>query len=204
MRHECTQMIRAKEIQTIEGQQAYGMYKTWMEKQKRKAPPVETFCTSSYYSSFYKFACWVRETGIPTPEKYVEIMAQNKISPALWRRSEAYSMYLEYNDKLSSPYDQAGITVDTIQALAEGLEVPPNQVFGHFKVGEILELVQQRRLSPWLLFCSKAFKQWVSTLDPGERQLFMKSVGIDYWAMKLERAPEVVKNLKEIAEALEI
>lgn len=204
MKHECSQMIRAKEIQTVDGQRAYSLYKLWLEKQKRKAPPIETFCSSSYYTSFLKFAAWTRETGIPSPDKYVEMMVKEKISPALWRRSEAYQIYLEYNDKLSSPIDQATITIETILTIAEGLECHPGQIFERFKVGEILELVQQRRLSPWLLFCSKSFKGWVSTLDQHDRQLLMKGIGVDYWAMKLERAPEDVKNLRELAESLGI
>jgi len=197
-------MERAKEIQTIEGRQAYELYKVWLEKQKRGAPPIETFCSSSYYTAFLKFAIWVRETGIPKPDKYVEMMIKEKISPTLWRRSEAYAIYLEYHDKLSSPLDQAAITIDIIQSLAEGLECHPSAVFSSFKVGEILELIQQRRLSPWLLFCSRSFKGWVSTLDTQDRKYLMNGIGVDYWAMKLESAPEVVKNLRELAESLGI
>lgn len=204
MKHECTQMVRAREIQTIEGRHGYELYKVWMEKSKRKAPPIETYMTSAYYSAFYQFAIWVRQTGIPSPEKYVELMVQNKIAPAIWRHNDAYKIYLEWNDKKSSPLDQAAITVDTLTALAEIMECEPKEVFAHFKIGEILELIQQRRLSPWLLFCSKAFKQWVSNLDVDERQLFMKSIGVDYWSMKMERDPETIRGLRELAEAMGI
>lgn len=203
-KHECTQMVRAKEIQTIEGRHAYELYKVWMDKQGRKAPPIETFVVSAYYSSFYQFAVWVRQTGIPQPEKYVELMADSKIAPAIWRRQEAYQIYLEWNDKKSSPIDQAAITVDTLTTLAEIIECEPREVFDHFRIGEILELIQQRRLSPWLLFCSKAFKEWVSKLDPHEKKLFMKSIGVDYWSMKMEREPETIRGLRELAESLGI
>lgn len=204
MRHKCTQMIRAEEVLTIEGRQAYELYKLWLEQQNRKAPSIETFCTSSYYTSFYKFTIWLRQTGIPKPDKYVELMVKQKIAPAIWRRSEAYAIYLEWHDKLSSPIDQAAITVDTITALAEGLQCPTSDVFRHFQIGEILELVQQRRMSPWLLFCSKRFKEWVNTLDMGDRQLLMKGIGVDFWANKLERSPNTVKDLRELAESLGI
>lgn len=204
MKHTCTQMIRAQEIQTIQGRQAYELYKIWLEKQKRKPPSIEVFCTSSYYTSFYKFAHWVRQTGIAKPEKYVELMVQGKIAPAIWRRSEAYQIYLEWNDKLSSPIDQSEITIDTITTLSEGLQCPPAEVFRHFKAGEILELVHQRRLSPWLLFCSKSFKKWVSELDPVDRQLLMRGIGIDYWTVKFERHPDTIKDLRTLAESLGI
>lgn len=199
MKHECTQMIRAEEIKSIHGQMAYGLYKHWLEKQKKKAPAIESFCTSSYYSSFIKFAKWIKDTNIPDSLKYVELMVNNKISPALWRRNEAYQIYQEYMERKSNPYEQAHITVETILTFSEGLELTPGEVFSKFKVGEILELIQQRRLSPWLLFCSTKFRQWTQSLSDHDRIFLMKGIGIDYWAIKLEKSPEIVKNLKETA-----
>ena len=199
MKHECPQMKRASEIQTLDGQRAYVFYKHWLEKQKRKAPAVETFITSAYSTSFIKFSIWANETGIPDPSKYIDLMVEKKIAPALWRRGEAYSIFLEYIDKRSDPYDQATTTVETILSLAEGMGVEPGEVFMKFKSGEILELIQQRRLSPWLLFCSRSFKEWVNTLHEIDRTVLMKGLGIEYWAVKLEKQPAIVKNLKEIA-----
>lgn len=204
MKHTCTAMERSREIQTIVGQQAYGLYKVWLEKQRRKPPAVEGFLTSAYYSSFIKFTQWVRDTGIPDPEKFVDLMVQSKIAPALWRRGECYAIYLEYTDKRSDPDAQAQITAETLAALSEGLGVPMDQVFKQFKAPEIGELIQQRRLSPWLLFCSKSFKEWVGTLHDGERAHLMKSLGIDYWTVRFERSPDKVKFLKEYAQQLGI
>lgn len=202
MKHECTQMQRAKEIQTAIGQSAYGLYKIWLEKQRRGAPSIETFLTSTYYSSFIKFATWLRETGVPDSIKYVELMIQAKISPSLWRRNEAYQLYLEYFDKRTDPISQATTTLETLLALAEGLECHPGEVFSKFQVGDILELIQQRRLSPWLLFCSKSFKVWYQGLHDADRSALMKSIGIDYWANRMESKPAVVAELKAIAESV--
>ena len=58
MKHECTGMVRSREIQTVIGQQAYCLYKFWLEKQRKSAPLIDTFCTSSFYTSFIKFGYW--------------------------------------------------------------------------------------------------------------------------------------------------
>jgi hypothetical protein len=199
MRHECTPMIRGREIQTPVGQSAYGLYKVWLEKQRRAAPSVETFLSSAYFTSFMKFSAWVRETGIPDPIKYVELMVGAKIAPALWRRNEAYQIYLEHFDKKTDPIVQATTTIETILTLAEQLECQPGEVFSKFQVGDILELIQQRRLSPWLLFCSMSFKQWYQGLHDADRSALMKHIGIDYWANRMESKPQAVKELREIA-----
>lgn len=204
MKHECTQMVRSREIQTIIGQSAYGMYKHWLEKQRRKPPPVEGFLTSSYYTSFIKFAEWCKETSIPDPQKYIELMVSEKISPALWRRNDAYQIYLEYVDKRSDPYEQVGVSVDTLLSISELMEVPPGEIFKSYTAGDILMLIQQRKLSPWLLFCSKKFKEWIGSLHEVDRSELMRSIGIEYWATKLEKAPEVVKQVKVIAEEMGI
>ena len=202
MKHNCTPMFRSREIQTIVGQQAYKMYCLWLEKQRRKAPPPEIFMTSSYYSSFINFANWTRETGIPDSPRYIELMIEAKISPALWRRTEAYQIFLEYIDKRSDPIDQVIKSCETIVMIAEGLEIEPNQIFSRFTSGEISDLIYQRQLSPWLLFCSKSFKNWIEKLHPVERIDLMKNIGVNFWANKLEKSPEIVKQVKSMAEEL--
>jgi hypothetical protein len=197
-------MLRSREIQTVVGQTAYGMYKIWLERQRRKPPAIEGFLTSAYYSSFIKFATFCRDTRIPDPNKYIELMVQTKIAPALWRRSEAYQIYLEYIDKKSSPYEQVGVSVDTIMWISENLEIKPKDVFSKYLPGDIMMLIHQRKLSPWLLFCSKSFKEWIGKLHESERHELMRNIGIDYWSGKLEKSPEVVKNVKMIAEELGI
>jgi len=195
-------MLRSREIQTIIGQQAYKMYCLWLENQRRKAPSPEVFMTSSYYSSFVNFANWTHDTGIPDPQRYIELMIEAKISPALWRRSEAYQIFLEYIDKRADPLDQAYKTCETLVMMAEGLEVEINQVFSRFTSGEISQLIFQRQLSPWFLFCSKSFKTWIEKLHPAERIDLMKNIGVSYWSDKLEKSPEIVKQVKSMAEEL--
>jgi hypothetical protein len=197
-------MIRAKEIQTLVGQQAYGFYKLWLEKQKRKCPSIEVFCTSAYYGSFVSFARWVKETGIADPERYVTLMVEQKLAPALWRRNEPYQIYLDYMNKLAPPIEQATRTIETIMTLAEGFGCEYGEVFAKLPVGQVVELIQQRRFSPWLLFCSKSFKSWVSELHHVDRSFLMSSIGVDWWAIMLERDPETVRYLKQIAEELGI
>jgi len=204
MAHECKQMLRSHEIQTVTGQQAYILYKHWLEKSRRKPPPIETFASSTYYSSFIKFAIYCKETGIADSELYVDLMVKEQISPALWMRSEAYNVYLEHVDKRADPYQQAEQTIKTLEILADRLDVPVTEVISKLHYGEMLELIQQRKLSPWILFCSGKFKAWVAKLDPHEHELLMKNIGIAYWSMLLEKKTEIVKDMKAITQGIGI
>lgn len=204
MAHRCDQMERAAQMHTPLGQAAYLYYQLWFNEQRRKAPLHETFLTSAYYRSFMKFATFVKEVSMPNPEKYIELMTERKLAPALWTRNEAYAAYLEWMDKVAPPMEQAAVTVDTIQTLAERLEVAPGDVFDRLDYGTVMTLVSQRKLSPWVLLCSVRFKKWLSEKDGDEQKRFMTLIGIEYWAYRFEKNPAQVKELKEIAQALGI
>lgn len=182
MKHRCKEMERADEMLTINGRRAYAHYSHWMETQNRKIPVMETFMISSYYTSFIKFSQWAYDMSIPNVKKYIDVMVKGKIAPALWRRDEAYSIFLEWFDKISSPLDQVSDSIDTIRQLSAGLECEAQEVFQHMRVGEMLQLIQQRKLSPWLLFCSNSFKLWVAALDSDDRSLLMDTIGISAWS----------------------
>lgn len=204
MAHECAEMKRSREVQTLTGQMAYGLYKHWLEKQRRKPPAIDGFITSAYYSSFIKFADWCRETSIADPQKYVELMLGEGIAPALWRRSEAYAVFLDWFDKKSDPIEQAEVSINTLFAEAERRGVPVSSVFTAMHLGEVLQLLQQRKLSPWVLFCSDAFKAWLKTQGASEQAAFVQAVNPSFWAMKFEQRPDVVRNMRELSRDLGI
>jgi hypothetical protein len=197
-------MERAEVIKTAIGQSAYAHYQIWMTKNRRRAPPIETFQTSVYFTPFIKFAEFARNVSLPNVEKYIELMVEKKISPTLWSRNECYSIYLEWNDRLSTPMEQAEISVDTIMKIADAGGVSPGEAFKVLHPADIMQFLIERKLSPWLLLCSKAFKSKLKEMNEGEQKEIMRLIGIDYWATKLERNPKVVEEMKLIAKELGI
>jgi hypothetical protein len=204
MNHRCHQMDKADMLKTAVGQSAYAHYSAWMIKMRRRPPPIDTFATSSYFTQFIKFAEFCRDVGLPSPDKYVELMVDRKISPSLWTRNECYSIYLEWNDRQSTPYEQATISVDTILKIAEAAEKTPADAFKVLEPSEIVQFLIERKFTPWLLLCSKAFKEKLQVMSEDEQKQIMRLIGINYWATKLERNPEVVKEMQLIAKELGI
>lgn len=204
MKHECTLMLRNKEVQSIVGQQAYVAYKHWLEKQRRKAPPIETFISSQYYNSIFKFAEFCRETGVGDPELYIDLMVKQNLSPALWRRDEAYTIYLDHIDRHSDPLKQCEDTADQLATIAERLDCPLPQVFEKLHFGEILTLVQQRKLSPWLLFFSDAFKRRRARFSDNEKEVLIKTIGgSGRWSLAFDKVnPAVKQTILEVIKGL--
>lgn len=202
MKHECTQMVRSREVQGVIGQQAYALYKLWLEKQRRKPPPPETFVTSTYYTAFYRFAEFTRTTGVQRPDLYVDLMVKEGLSPSLWRSDDAYRIYIEHIDRKMDPYDQLQETLKVIDDLAHQKSCAVSSVFEHMRFGEVLSLVSKKHLTPWFLFCSNAFRTWMSKLDQGERELLLMTIGHTYWREALDRRPDVVEDMKRVANDL--
>jgi hypothetical protein len=198
LKHECKEMKRIKEVRSPLGIKAYTLYKRWLEKQQRSTPPIETFLTSSYYASFIKFANYTQELHILNPEMYVDVMVKANLSPPTWVLNDAYGIYLDHIDKRLDPYDQAERTIKCLGDVADALEIEIGSVFNELTYGDMLDLVNQRQLSPWILFCSKKFKEWVAKLDPTDKTNLMKSIGVVYWQMMLEKNPSVVEDMKTI------
>lgn len=198
MKHECQQMLRSREIQTVVGQQAYQLYKLWLEKQRKKPPPVETFITSTFYTAFFKFAQFTRATSVNRPEVYVDLMVKEGLSPSLWRGDDAYRMYIEHIDKKLDPYLQAETTLKVLDEIVMQKKVQLSSVFDSLAFGEVLSLVSKKHLSPWLLFCSGKFRAWMGKLDRSDQELLLMTMGYSYWKDVLDRNPAIVKDMQAI------
>lgn len=204
MKHKCPEMARAEDIRTPNGMAAYNMYSAWMKQCKRKVPPIETFSTSRYFKSMMNFVEKVHKLKLPNPEKFIQLMVSKDISPMLWCRDECYSLYLEWIDRTSDPIDQAQVSIDTMYKIADAAEIDVTKIFTVVTYRELMQLIRQRQMSPWLLLCSKGFKTLLASLDESERDEILNLIGYNYWAEKFAANPMTVEQMKMIAMELGI
>lgn len=204
MNHKCGDMKKAEILKTVEGQAAYIHYAYWLRKKGRKAPPIETFLHSTYFRSFLNFVEFTKQVSLPNTEKYIDIMCEKDIAPLLWPRSECYSMYLQWYDNRSSPMQQVEDSVNTILNLAEKSGISPSELFDVLHIRDIIQLIQERKLSPWFLLCSKKFKQKLSAAGEDDNKQLLRLIGINYWALKLEENDATVQQIKEITSAMDL
>jgi hypothetical protein len=204
MNHRCTEMIKNESLKSTSGQAAYKFYADWMKAYDRKVPDIETFAQSRYFNSFIKFAEFVKKLQIPSPERFIEIMKRKDISPILWTRDECYAMYLEWNDRRSDPLEQAQTTIETLYSISEIYEVPISKVFEVIQPGDIIQLLRQRKISPWLLLCSVKFKEALVRMSDDNRNQLQNIIGYGYWNSKFESNSDVVKQMVKFASEMGI
>lgn len=202
MRHHCEPKRRSQEIATPLGISAYSLYKDWMRLRKFGQPNQAAFLESKFYRSFINFAQLIVDTNISNPQKYIEIMVAGEIQPVLWCNKNAYALYLDWTDKLSDPIDQVGASINYLMDISEKNDVKLEDIFTHLGPQEIIQLVRQRRLSPWLLFCSSKFGQFLKTLDSSHLVSFNSVVNAEYWGGRFQKDKASVESIKNIAKQM--
>lgn len=203
MRHRCKQMIRDQESKSPTGIAAWTFYQQWMKSYKRLAPSSDTFLSSKYYQSFMRFVRHAHKVNMPDISSFILLMRDKDISPTIWTNDQVYGMYIEYLDRQAKPAKQATITIDTLFKIADQHDCDVEDIFNNVSPNEIIELLRQRRLSPWLLLFSIKFKEFLVKSTTAEQRIIMEQIiRPNYWAQKFKKFPnetqDMIKYIKEL------
>lgn len=204
LRHRCKRMVREEEMQTVLGHSAWLFYGSWMRAQRRLVPKIQTFLTSNFYTSFMKFAQFVKDVQITEPDIFIKMMVDRDISPTMWTNNIAYAYYLEYIERKLSPMDQMKISLKVLLKLADGLDCDISEVFEQLMPNEIIQLIRDRKLTPWLLLNSHSFGVFFRKLSPPQRKIIEALIRPEYWSHKFTKDPILAKKMKAFVQNLNI
>ena len=205
LNHKCKTMERTEELKTQMGQMAYSLYGTWMKMYKRSVPRTESFMVSRYYGAFIKFAEYIKQINLPDVDAFIQMMIEKDLSPHLWTNDKVYVQYIEFLDRRSTPIKQASITVSTLLKQADQHNIDVSFIFDALSPSDVLQLIRERRISPWILLVSGKFKRTVIekwTLE--QQQLLENLIRPMYWKLKFDKNPDIVVNMKLFVKELNI
>lgn len=202
--HKCKQMKREEEFQSPNGQAAWHYYTMWLRQMKRMAPSSGTaFMTSKFFRTFMNFVDWSRSVDLPRPEKFIWFMVHKDFSPVMWASDPVYAMYLEFLDRQVPPLEQADLSIKTLFKYAEKHEIDVSEVFDHIKPGDLIQLIRCRRLSPWLLLCTRKLRGYLTEKVNTEQRIILDNlIRVDYWAEKMEQKPDEVKQIRVLTKEM--
>ena len=204
LKHRCKMMERIEEMETPTGQSAWLLYSTWLRTQRRMVPKTITFLTSQYYSAFVRFAGFVQGVRITEPDIFIQLMVNGNIPPSMWCCDKSYAMYLEHISRAITPIQQISISIKVLMKLADAMECDISTVLFNLTIGELLQLIRERKLTPWLLLHSKSFKQVLHNLTPEQRGLIEELIRPAYWKFLFQRDPQLVQKIKDYVAQLNI
>lgn len=204
MLHSCPVKERLDEVKSVIGQTAYHYYCEWMKCYKRKAPTAETFSSSRYFKSFINFVEHANKIKIPDTLAFIKLMAEKDISPMLWRRDQCYTLFLHHYDKNTDPLEQVALSIETLMDISNKEHIDLNNVFNHIGIRRIMELIRLRKLSPWLIFCSKSCGDYLHTISDEDQRELSSLINPTYWSEKLELNQDMVKDISKICDEVGI
>ena len=198
LKHRCKEMVREDEFASVAGQAAWFYYKTWMKMKHRSVVSSSSaFKKSKYFKTFYKFTDFVKKTQLPDVNIFIDLMVRTGIDPNYWANDAAYRKYLEFVTRQLPTRDLAKITIKTLFDIAEAAEVDVGEVFNVLTANEVIQLLHQRRLSPWVLLNSKKFAKFFINGTSSEERIIMESiVNPDYWTTRFDKHPKDVAVVK--------
>lgn len=204
-KHECEQMKKAAALETRKGQAAFFAYKEWLRMRGYREPSKETFLNSRYFTSFMEFNAWAGKVQIPDRIGYMKYATKLGLLPGSWKSADVYESYMAEFDKLYSPLRQVEITCDTLSELSRVIECKPNEIFNYLYAGEVMKLIQSRKMSPWLLLYSQSFLSFLRhRVSKEERILINGVINIDQWREKFKKDPESAKKIRQLATDLSL
>jgi hypothetical protein len=204
MKHKCKQMLREEELRTAIGQAAWLYYEKWMRYQRKAIPPASAFLKSRYFRSFIKFAELVKSTHMTETEPFIRLMIEKTMQPSIWCNDQVYSMYLEHLEFNTPPLTQITTTVRTMSRLADLAECSLEEVFDNLPMSEIIHLIRQYKLSPWILLNSIKFKAIVQQSSEEEREILGSLIRPAFWRYKFEKSPDILKIVQKCVKELNI
>jgi hypothetical protein len=191
-------MKRLEEVQSPQGQAALQYYQLWMRLQQRTPPPASTFIDSKYFRTFCTFAQHAMKVQLPYPDRFIRLMIEKKLPPTLWASDEVYSLFLEYIDRVSTPLEQAKLSIDTLLGVATKYDVDISEVLDVVTVNEVLHLIRLRKLSPWLLlFCPSFKKMYAEKASPEQRMIIDTVIRVEYWQEKFSQHIEDTRSIRQ-------
>lgn len=203
LKHTCEAMDRARIFDTPVGQSAFMIYQQWWKMRRRIPPGADKFKESTQFRAMVDFAKFTKRTKLNL-EVYLTTVVNHDLSPEHWMRDDVYVKYLEYIDRTMTADEQIKLCVDYIMKLTDALECDTSELFDNLEAMEVMQLIRDRKLSPWILLHSGGFKTWLVRQEQDVQLRLQELIRPVYWKFRFGKEPASVTNAKKIAKALGI
>lgn len=198
-KHTCEPKKRFEILRTKIGSTAFDYYVYWMNRLGRRVTKRDTFLASRFFNPFIRLVKFARGVGMPEPKLYIDYMIQKDLPPNLWLTEQLYMEYFKLFDEIVPPKKLATVTLKTLASLASIFECDIKDVLSNLEPIQLIQLMNERKLSPWILLLSRSFLSYMRTVaDAQDRILLDSIVDASKWAKRFKDDPETTKFMKSL------
>ena len=171
---------------------------------RRGCKNVDNFLQAASYPHFIKLVRFAKEVHLPDIEYYLKLMIASRRPPTTWCSDKSYRVFLQQMNSSTSAMKAIETSAHELQKMANKLDMSVKETVQLMEVPEILQLVRQRRLSPWLIFHSSVLKQKFTNLDEGMQKTATKVMDPNYWTVVMQQNGKAVLLAQKVNKELEI
>jgi hypothetical protein len=133
---------------------------------------------------------------------FIKFMHQRNIDPTVWTHNDIYCDYISSFSKMVPPLEQVFASANVLLNFAELYEVDVSTIFDHIPPNKLIELVQLKQISAWLLLFSGKFVEWHETLSEEQQLLLENTLRTDEWLENKSIHSELIPKVKEMVREL--
>jgi hypothetical protein len=173
--HQCEEFKTNAIFTTLEGKAAFIYYNEWKKAMNLPESSTQTFIRSRFYSAFLKFAKFAMIKMLPDKNDYIKFMVSKIIPPVFWYDEDFYNLYISDFEKKTLEY-KIKISLLTLEEISLILDCDIRDIYLNLRPVELIRLIVNKKISPWLLVPSKKFHNFIKDRCNNEELILLSSI----------------------------
>jgi len=178
-------------------------FQAWLQFYKKntagtKNRTYEEFIKNPYYLAFIKFGLYCVEIKCINVSRFSDWLLKNSIRIDNWRQDTNYTKFLCEYLRIEDPLDAIHRSIEITIEKAEAENIQSRDYLRYGNPNNICYEIARGRISPWMLYQSDSGVQFLSTLRDDQQKMIMDYINPEQWALKFNRDPANVKQVKEL------
>lgn len=193
-RHTCDKKKRFMRSNSIGVQKAYRLFIHWQRRtgllRRGKEKSMEEFCKSPFYNTFIKLVEFASGQYVVSAFLYVDWLAEKRVPDFKWTDREQAELFMTDYRKYQIPEEQAKATGDNIKAWCRDKGLSVTEFFDVVSPSQVMTMIREGRLSPWVLFSYEPAVRMVEKLDDETFFMLDEFLNAQHWVEEVERNPD--------------
>lgn len=202
--HLCEQKRRWINKDEKHVRMAFASWLHWCKKTglylNKKSLTYDDFMKSSVYITFVKFGLYVEDLHMSNYLAYIDFMIKHNYKVTDWFKNSTYEYFVKMNTRQETVEDAIQKTIKYMDKWSIENHEDWTLFFEKISSQQVLDLLRNGRISPWIFFISKKAQSLLMTMSDEQVMLLDQFIDIKWWTALLRRKPNDRQFVEQIVE----
>lgn len=150
-----------------------------------KHKTYENFAESSFYNAFVKFGRYIHSIRAIDPSAFIDWVIKKNKKLDSWCSDSLYQEYLKEFIRKENPQMALERGIVEMQYWANEHDSSVVDFFRKASANKIVSMINDGRISPWLIYCCESGTDSISRLNEEQIALVYSWIDPDFWQQRL-------------------